>query len=486
MAVAPENLTEVTELPAQGRTREDVMATLRTYKQGDCDYKSGHVWAYTYDPGKETAEVSKAAYMEFLSESALDPTAFPSVVRLEREVVRTIANLLRGDEHVVGNMTSGGTESILLALKTARDWAKAEKGITEPEVVLPQTVHPAFFKACAYFGIKPVVTPFDPKTFEADVDAMRAAITKNTCILVGSACGYAQGVIDPIEKIGALAQEHGLLCHVDGCVGGIHFSIMRRMGHDLPAFDFSVPGVTSISADMHKYGYAPKNASVVVYRNKGIRKYQIFSCSKSATYALINPTIMSTKSGGPMAGSWATLNFLGEEGYRDIITRAMDATKRLIDGINAIPGLYVLGKPQMCMFSFASDEINVFQLMDEMKTRGWTLQPQFSTELSPPNIHITVNQNAVDGVDEFLAELVKGVEAVRAQDKLDFALVRDQVRGLLDGLGVQEAAAQLQAMAGIDGSDLPTGMAMLNTVLDAVPNEIREALLVEFFNELYS
>jgi sphinganine-1-phosphate aldolase len=317
-------------IPERGRTKEEILQTLDAYGKGDLPWNSGRLMAYVYDPGKEVSDVARSAYMMYLSQNALDPTTYPSVMRLEREVVRMIINLLRGDENVVGNMTSGGTESILLAVKTARDWSRAHRPeIEAPEMIIPRTAHAAFHKAAAYFDVKPVIVGFDRQTYKADVDAMRRAINKNTILLVASAPGYAQGVIDPVEEIGALAREHNLLFHVDACVGGIHLSIMRKMGYPLPSFDFSVPGVTSVSADMHKYGYAPKNASVVMYRNKELRKHQIYACRHSTIYALINPTIMSTKSGGPIAASWATLNFLGEEGYAKIAKAAMDAIENM-------------------------------------------------------------------------------------------------------------------------------------------------------------
>jgi glutamate/tyrosine decarboxylase-like PLP-dependent enzyme len=238
---------------------------------------------------------------------------------------------------------------------------------------------------------------------------------------------------------------------------------------------------------MHKYGYAPKNASVILYRNKALRRYQIFASSCTTTYALTNPTILSTKSGGPMAGSWATLLYLGEAGYQNIIRRVMEATAKLIAGVNGIPGLRVLGTPHMCMFSFAAEDFNIYQLQDEMKRRGWYLQPQFSTALSPENLHITVNANAVDGVDEFLADLRQGVAAVRACDTpLDLATVRAQVSEILSGHTAEEAIAQLQAMIGIEGSELPEGMAMLNSVMDALPNPVREGVLINYFNDLYT
>lgn len=475
------------QIPEKGLTRDEVLRTLEAYKVDDFPWQSGRVMGFVYDPGKETLDTAKQAYMMYLGETALDPTTFPSVMRLEKEVVRMIINLLRGDGQVVGNMTSGGTESILLAMKTARDWARATKPeIKLPEMILPRTAHPAFHKACAYFDIKPVIVSFDPVTFRANVDEMRRAINKNTIVLAGSAPGYAQGVVDPIPEIAALAQEHGLWCHVDGCVGGIHLSFMRKAGFDVPQFDWTVPGVTSISADMHKYGYAPKNASVIMYRNKELRRHQIFSCTLTTAYALINPTIMSTKSGGPMAGAWATLAFLGEEGYLRIVRDTQEATRKLVDGVNAIPGLRVLGKPDMCMFSFTSDELNLFQLAEEMKKRAWYVQPQFSTPNSPYNLHITVNQSAVPHVDEFLDSLRASVEAVRASDvQIGIEAVRAQIGALIaaDPAGARD---QILAMGGVTGTELPDSMAMINSVLECLPDDLAADLLADYLNELYA
>jgi glutamate/tyrosine decarboxylase-like PLP-dependent enzyme len=472
------------EIPQKGLPKEQILQTLQSFKTYDMDWKSGKVWCYVYNPGDETARLVREAYLMFLTENGLDPSVFPSMLKLETDVVRMIATLLRGGEKVVGHLTTGGTESIMLAVKTARDWARANHPeITRPEMVLPKTAHAAFHKAAHYLGLKPVVTPIDPQTFRADAEAMRAAITANTILLVASAPSYSQGVIDPIGAIGALAQEKGLLFHVDGCVGGIHLSFMRKMGYELPDFDFTAPGVTSISADLHKYGYAAKGASVIMYRNKDLRKYQIFACTDTTAYTLINPTVLSTKSGGPMAGSWAILNFLGEEGYMRIIREVQEATARLIAGINAIPGLRVLGQPAMCMFSFASDEVNVYQLTDEMHKRGWYLQGQFSTPQTPRNLHVSVNHGTIHNVDAMLADLRECVEIVRARP-MDTAAIRAEVMKFLAD-PTPEAFGALAQMAGIAGRDLPQEMATINEVLDAMPDELANVVLIDYFNELY-
>ena len=475
------------KIPEKGMTKEAILAALDAYKADDLPWETGRIMGFVYDPGEAAKEVAKEAYMKYLGENALDPTTYPSVMRLEREVVRMIINLLRGDDAVVGNMTSGGTESILAAMKAARDWARATRPeVKAPEMLMAGTAHPAFHKACAYFDITPVVTPFDRETFRADVDAMRNAITGNTIIIVGSAPGYAQGVVDPIEEIGALAQEHGLWFHVDGCVGGIHLSFMRKLGYDVPAFDFTVPGVTSISADMHKYGYAPKNASVLMYRNKAYRKHQIFACTHTTTYVVVNPTVMSTKTGGPMAGSWAMLHFLGEEGYMKIVQELQEATRRLVDGVNAIDGMRVLGKPDMCMFSFTSDTVNVFEVADEMNRRGWYVQPQLSTPYSPPNLHVTVNPSSVPHVDALLAELRDAVEAVRSNENaIDIETVRGVVKQLLES-AEGDPAEQIMALGGVTSGELPGGLALINTVMDCLPDSVTEEMLIGYFNDLFA
>jgi len=314
---------------------------------------------------------------------------------------------------------------------------------------------------------------------------MRAAITENTILLVASAPSYSQGVIDPITEIGRIAQERNLLFHVDGCVGGLHLSFMHKLGYTVPDFDFTVEGVTSISTDLHKYGYAAKGCSVVMYRSKDIRKYQIFACTDTTAYTLINPTLLSTKSGGPMAGAWAILNFLGEEGYMRIIREVQTATKRLIDGINAIDGLQVLGEPAMCMFSFKSDVINVYQLADQMNKRGWYIQGQFSTPMTPRSLHISVNHGTIHNVDALLTDLRECVEIVKAMTPIDSNAIRAMVGAALQSPDPEAAFGQLAASAGLTGTDLPSEMAFINEVLDALPDELCNVFLVNYFNDLF-
>ncbi|HSB02878.1 MAG TPA: aminotransferase class V-fold PLP-dependent enzyme, partial [Anaerolineales bacterium] len=313
---------------------------------------------------------------------------------------------------------------------------------------------------------------------------MRDAITENTILLVASAPCYSQGVIDPISEIGVLAQEKGLLFHVDACVGGIHLSFMRKLGYPLPDFDFTVPGVTSISADMHKYGYAAKGSSTILYRDKSLRRYQIFACTDTTAYTLINPNVLSSRSGGPLASTWAILNYLGEAGYARIVQDVQETAHRLIEGINRIDGLRVLGQPDMCMFSFASDAINVYQLADEMKQHGWYLQGQFSTPSSPRNLHVSVSYGTLSKADALLNDLCECVEIVKRARPLDSAMIRGEVARLLQN-PTPQAFTDLMSLAGLRGTELPEEMATINEVLDALPDELANVLLIDYFNELY-
>jgi glutamate/tyrosine decarboxylase-like PLP-dependent enzyme len=475
------------KIPTQGKSKDEIFTTLKNYKGDDLDWKSGRVFGYIYDPGKKVHDVLNDAYTMYLPENALDPLSFPSLLRLENEVVAMTASLLGGDDQTVGNFTSGGTESLILAVKTARDYCRAVKAhIKQPELVLPITAHASLFKACHYLGVKPVVTAVRDDTFEADVDAMRAAITDNTILLIGSAPGYAHGVVDPIADIAALAKEKDLLCHVDACVGGIHLSYMRKLGDEVPDFNLAVPGVTSLSVDLHKYGYAAKGASIILYTNKELRKYQIWACSRWTGYTVINPAVTSSKSGGPMAAAWAVLNYLGDEGYMEIVGEVMAATQKFLDGIRRIDGVRVLGKPNMCMFAVAStdERINVYRLADEMKKKGWYLQPQFARENSPSNLHISLNRSTVPQAEAFLEAFEATIKEMK-QQQVDPEMARLQAE--LEKLSLdfdEETFFRLAQMAGVTGTEPPESMATVNMLLEALPYDVSEFMLTEYLNNM--
>lgn len=426
------------QLPLKGTPKEEVLKKLGALRAQDASWKDGRTWSLVYYAGEEIASLLKEAYALFLHENGLSPLAFPSLRRFENEVVAMTAGLLGGDGEVAGNMTSGGTESILLAVKTARDMARKERGITAPEMVLPVTAHPAFEKAARYFNVKPVRIPVD-SDFRADPEAARRAVTENTILMVGSAPAYPHGVIDPIEELAAVAREKNICFHVDACLGGFLLPFLRKLGHPVPDFDFRVPGVTSLSADVHKYGYAAKGASVILYRTRDIRKYQFTVVTDWQGGVYASPTMPGTRPGGAIAAAWAILNYLGEEGYLHLAEKVMKTTRALIEGINSITGLYVLGKPAMSVFAFTSDELNVYALGSAMQARGWHLD---ALQL-PPCLHVMVTAAHENVVEEFLADLRDAVRETRESNQTEVPAGAAALYGMLGTITNRQMADEL-------------------------------------------
>ncbi len=395
------------KLPTAGKPHDELLAEMRALQDGDADWHSGRIWSLVYFAGDDVAEVLKEAYTTFLYTNGLSVAAFRSLQKLESEVIAMTAELLGGSE-AVGNMTSGGTESILMAIKTARDMARDKRpGLTEPEMVLPVTAHPAFEKGAHYFGVKPVHIPVR-EDFRADLEAAKAAISDDTVLIAGSAPCYPYGTIDPIPELAALAQERGIGCHVDACVGGFLLPFLPRLGYEVPPWGFSVPGVTSISADLHKYGYAARGSSTVMYRNKEIRRHQFFSYADWPGGLYGSPTMAGSRPGGAIAAAWAVLNYLGEDGYVRLARTVMETARKLMDGINAIDGLHVMGEPDASIFSFASDTVDIYAVADVMDTRGWHLDRQ----QMPPKLHLVVTPAHEKIAGVFLADLEAATSSV--------------------------------------------------------------------------
>ncbi len=397
------------QFPDKGTPKDDVLVQMRALRDQDVKWREGKVFGLVYHPGEEAYDLLKEAYAMFFSENGLNPTAFPSLRRFETEVVNMAINLLGGDEEAVGNMTSGGTESILMAVKTARDYARLHRPeIQAPEMILPLSAHPAFEKAAHYFDVQPVHIPLEIN-FQADVEAARAAITPNTILMVGSAPSYPQGVVDPIIELAAIAQEHELLFHVDSCVGGFMLPFVRRLGYHVPDFDFSVPGVTSMSADLHKYGYAAKPASLIMYRDKNLRRPQLFVYTDWPGGIYASPAMTGSRPGGSIAAAWAVMTHLGLDGYLAIADKVMGAVTQIREGIEVLEGVEVLGDPAMSVLAIASPDHNIFEIGDEMTLRGWHLDRQ----QFPDSLHMTVNYTQTEMVEQFLEDLAESVQAAK-------------------------------------------------------------------------
>ncbi|MFI7439288.1 pyridoxal phosphate-dependent decarboxylase family protein [Nonomuraea indica] len=469
-------------LPETGRPVGDLLAEIARLKRHDLPVRGGQVTAYVYDTGRPAAhEAAARAYAEMLEVNALDPTAFPSVVEMERQVVGAVADLLGGGH---GVFTSGGTESIMLAVKAARDTARRER----PNLVVPVTAHPAFHKAAHYLGLTVRAVPVDLGTYRVRPDAVRDAIDDDTVLVVASAPSYPQGVVDPVTEVAAVAAAAGVPCHVDACVGGWLLPWLREAGAAVPPFDLSVPGVTSLSCDLHKYGYAPKGASVVLFADPAMRRRAYFASAAWPGYTVVNATVQSSRSAGPLGGAWATLHALGRQGYVELARATHEASAALRAGLARVPGLRVLGEPESALVAFAGDGVDVFTLADEARARGWFLQPQLSYAGIPANLHITVTGVTLARVEAMLKVIAESAGAARRRGpvRLPEGLV-ELVAGLdLDAL-TDEEFAELAAAVGVDlrpGSGQPE-MAVVNTVLDALPAASREAVLVRFLSVLY-
>ena len=473
-------------LPTMGLPAERVLDDLRALRAGDLPTHGGRTLAYVYDSGHAGLD-DLAAQAHALASSAngLDPTAFPSLLRMENDIVAAAAALLGGGPATVGSVTSGGTESCMLAVHAAR---AARPEVDRPKIVLASTAHAAFHKAAHYFGVEAVTVPVDDG-FLADPAAMIDAVDERTVLVVVSAPSYAHGVIDPVAPVAAAAAARGVRCHVDACIGGWVLPYFRALGEPVPEFDLSVPGVTSLSVDLHKYAYCPKGTSVLLHADASLRRSQFFASAAWPGYTMLNSTMQSTRSGGPLAAAWAVLNHLGDDGYRALASRVLAAVRTLRSGIAEIDGLRVQGSPQSTLLSVVADSpgFDVFTLADEMTERGWYLQPQFGFESSPPNLHLTVTAANFGSEAGLLADLAAAVAAARRRGAVSLAPELTAAIAGLDPAGLtSEQFAGLLAMAGLEGADTPKRMAEINAMLGAAAPGLRERLLVEFLGVLYT
>lgn len=386
-------------MPLHGLPAEQVLTALEASKRNDVQWQQGRTFGLVFDGGPEVREVADQAAQLFLHDNALNPAAFPSLAGLQADLCQWTASMLNGPE-AAGFVTSGGTESILMAVKAARERARIERGITEPEIVLAESAHAAFHKAAHLFGLTVRSTPV-AADWTADPVAMAAHVGSNTALVVASAPQYPQGVVDPVAEIAALAATVDANCHVDACMGGFVLPFAEKEGWPSPLWDFRVPGVTSISADIHKLGYAPKGVSILLHANKELRRYQVFMFDDWLGGRYGTPNLQGTRSGLPMAAAWAVMSFLGEEGYRRLVRSTLETADQIREAVHAIEGIALLGNSTHHLLAITGDGLNVLSVGALLGDRGWHIDSQGP----PDSLHLTVSAGNQAVVEEFLEDL---------------------------------------------------------------------------------
>ncbi len=397
------------ELPKSGSNRDELLGRMRERKGKDADWHGARTFSLVYPANDEVDGILSDANNLYMFENALNPLRFPSLREMELEVVDMTAGLLHAPEGAAGCMTSGGTESIIMAVKAARERAREERGVTDPTLVAPVSAHPAFAKAAHYLGLELIQVPLDDH-YRADLDAAAKLIDDRTALVMGSAPNYPFGTADPIPELATMASERGISFHTDCCLGGFLLPFYERLGEPVPPFDFRVPGVTTLSADVHKYGYATKGASVVLHRDgEHLSKYQRFLYTGWPGGLYLSFAMAGARPAAPIAAAWAILNYLGEEGYVELAGQIRDAVRRFQDGIKEIPELEVVGDPVMSVFAFTAtqnSEVDIFAVGDVMDDKGWCIDRQHG----PDALHVMLSPKHLTVADEFLSDLADAVK----------------------------------------------------------------------------
>jgi sphinganine-1-phosphate aldolase len=407
------------DLPQHGRDIDDVIGDLRAKRVDDARWQDGRTFGLVFDGGPSVHAVAEQAALMYLHENALNPIAFPSLGQIQDEVVGWTAGLLHGPDAAAGFLTSGGTESIQCAVLAARERGRAERGIRSGEIVVAESAHAAFHKSAHMYDMPIHTTPVTADWI-ADIDAMAAKVNENTVLVVGSAPQYPQGIVDPIPEIAALAATVDANCHVDACMGGFVLPFAEMLGRPVPPWDFRVDGVHSISADIHKLGYAPKGVSVVLHRTKQLRQYQTFLFDAWLGGFYGSPNLQGTRSGLPMAAAWAVMQHLGIDGYVGLTKKVLDTADRVRAGIATIDGLRVLGDSEFHLVAVAADPsadepIDVFALGDALAARRWHLDRQGP----PDSLHATISNGNAPVIAAYLSDLQAAVAEVRGRSTTD-------------------------------------------------------------------
>lgn len=468
---------------------DHISERLRQLQAQDLPTHGGRTLAYVYDSGLgDVDEIGRQALAMFASSNGLDPTVFPSLLHMERDLVAFARPLLNGPAEAVGTVTSGGTESILLAVQAARD---AAPDVHMPAMIVPSTIHAAFAKAAHYFGVEQIKVDVDPVTRKALPETMEAALAQHrerVVLMAASAPSYAHGVIDPIGRLAAAAADAQIRFHVDACIGGWVLPWADQAGMAPEPWDFRVDGVTSISVDLHKYAYTPKGASLLLHRTPQLRRSQFFAYADWPGYTMLNSTMQSTKSGGPLAAAWAVVHSIGHDGYAQLAVRSLRQTQELARGIDALDGLQVLVWPESTLVAArADDSCDVFTIADRMAEHGWYVQPQMSAAGSPASLHMSVS--AATDVDAFVAALTESVEQATSSGPIQIPSDLAEAIAATGSGPIEDSTFDgLVSLAGLTDQDgevvVPAEMAPINALLDAAPPQLRENLLTAFLDRL--
>lgn len=399
-----------------GRSWSEVRAELLLRKKADYNWRAGRIPIYVYHDNDELLQVARDAYSLYFSENALGRRAFPSLVRMEEEIIQNSLSLFQAPEDAVGSFTSGGTESIFLALKSARDYF----GVTHPgggraRVVAPRTAHPAFDKAAHYLGVE-VVRVKVGKDLRVDIADLKNALDDRTMMIVGSAPCYPYGVYDSIPILGEIASTRGLWLHVDACLGGFLAPFARDAGYAIPEFDFSIPAVTTLSADLHKHGFSAKGASVLLYRSPALKSYQGFHFDDWPRGSYSTDTFLGTRPGGSIASAWAVSQYLGSAGYRRLATKTMEAKERLVRGIERIQGLEVILPSDLSIVLYRSVDghVDINAVAEALGEKGWFV----GRSREPAALHLALNAVHAPVIEDYLSDLSDVVRVVRASRKV--------------------------------------------------------------------
>jgi sphinganine-1-phosphate aldolase len=404
------------QMPAEGRDWETLRKEMIARGGADVDWRSGRTAVYVFNAGEDIHHIQHEAYGLYMSENGLGPLAFPSLAQMEKEVISMALGLLHGPQGSTGAITSGGTDSITMAIKTARDFARAKGGpATGHNIVIPRSGHLAFHKAAHLMDIEVRNVPLKADgSYEADVDAMAAAVDAGTIMMIGSAPNFPHGIIDPITTLGEVAEAKGVWLHVDACVGGYFAPFARMNGVPVPEFDFAVPAVRSMSADLHKYGYCAKGASTVLFRSEELYKHMPFSMRDWSGAPMKTPTLAGTRPGGAISAAWAVMNVLGVAGYREKQGLVCATREKIEAGVKAL-GFEVLGRPMLGLIAFRHPEAEALALYAAMRARGWFTS--FTAE--PSSLHLMLSPKHAEVADAYLADLGAALADVKAGVKAE-------------------------------------------------------------------